>query len=73
VGDDGARALAESPHLTRLKELDLTQTNIGTAGALALAAAPNLDNVEVLLLRWNPFDNTARRALRTRFKRRVAM
>ena len=49
----GARALAGSPHLTRLTILDLTRNNIGDAGLIALAAAPWMATVTSLYLSDN--------------------
>jgi uncharacterized protein (TIGR02996 family) len=50
---EGARALAASPHLGRLRELRLGRNNVGDVGLRALAAAPRLDG----LLLLNVMDN----------------
>src|SRR5262249_20810628 len=42
IADEGARALADSPHLQRLTHLDLFNNLIGNEGAQALAASPHL-------------------------------
>jgi uncharacterized protein (TIGR02996 family) len=42
VGDEDAIALASSPYLGRLEEVDLSCTKVGDAGAQALAACPGL-------------------------------
>jgi uncharacterized protein (TIGR02996 family) len=44
----GAAALAESPHLTDLRSLDLAGHHIGDAGLRALAHSPNAAALEVL-------------------------
>src|SRR5262249_45807567 len=43
VGPDGARAIAESPHLARLTSLVLFDTGIKAEGATALAGTPHLN------------------------------
>lgn len=50
IGDDGLRALAASPHVTRMKRLGLTSNDIGPMGVEALAASkrmPELIDVEL--------------------------
>ena len=42
LGDDGARILARSPHLSHLRVLDLGYCGIGDEGARALAESPHL-------------------------------
>ena len=53
LGDLGAVALAQSPHLTNLRELDLGYNGIGDAGAEALAQSPYLTNLRELDLEYN--------------------
>jgi hypothetical protein len=51
IGDAGARALAESPHLSKLEELRCVGCGIGVEGMRAIARSPNLR-----ALRWfEPF------------------
>lgn len=50
IGDDGARALAASPHLGRLRSLELSDTAIGPTGVRALAATPGLGRLTSLQL-----------------------
>src|SRR5262249_23036587 len=47
AGDEGAAALAASPHLGGIRSL------VGDAGALALASSPHLSRLELLDLRHN--------------------
>jgi hypothetical protein len=49
-GDAGARALASSPHLTRLRSLELADTDIGPEGFRALVEAPPLRYLTSLTL-----------------------
>ena len=58
LGPEGAIALASSPHLTRLENLDLaggsnTPNRIGTPGALAFAASTNFRQLTSLNLLFN--------------------
>jgi Ran GTPase-activating protein (RanGAP) involved in mRNA processing and transport len=53
VTDEGARALAASPHLTRLRSLDLSCTAVTAAGLGALLDSPHLTRVEALQLTHN--------------------
>ena len=77
VGNAGAVALANSPHLGGLLELDLADAEVGDAGAVALAGSPHLDGLLRLNLRSRPparpLGAAARRALRERFGRRVSL
>jgi hypothetical protein len=55
IGDEGARALAESPHLGKLEELRCVGCGIGLAGVRAIARSKTLT-----ALRWfEPFTDTA--------------
>ena len=45
IGDEGARAIAESPRLANLESLKLGQNKIGTEGARALNESENLKNL----------------------------
>lgn len=58
VGDQGAIALANSPHVANLVELSLWNDDIGRAGAEALAASPYLANARYVGLVGNPADAT---------------
>jgi hypothetical protein len=60
-------ALADSPSLCNLETLGLARTDLGTAGARALAASPHLARLRSLDLRDNVIGNKARAALRLRF------
>ena len=53
IGDDGIRALAESPLLTNLKLLDLRNNLITRKGLLALIESKNMSQLEKLDLRLN--------------------
>jgi hypothetical protein len=58
VGDKGAIALANSPHVANLLELSLWHDEIGRAGAEALAASPYLAHARYVGLVGNPADAT---------------
>jgi hypothetical protein len=47
-----ARAVAGSPHLANLKELDLSQRRIGLDGLRAIIESPHLKNLRRLRLRY---------------------
>jgi uncharacterized protein (TIGR02996 family) len=53
LGGEGLAALLGSPHLRRLRELDLGAAGIGEAGARALAAWPGLARLSILGLSGN--------------------
>ena len=53
LGEEGARALAGSPHLAKLTELDLGENRIGDEGARALAGSPHLAKLTTLHLEGN--------------------
>lgn len=48
--DDAVVALAQAPFLSRFKRLDLSRTQVGRKGALALAQCGKLEQLEVLEL-----------------------
>ena len=58
VGDAGAIALANSPHVANLVKLTLAKDDIDEAGAEALVASPYLANAKHVSLRGNPTDPT---------------
>ena len=53
IGEQGARSLAQSPHLASLSSLTLWRTKIGERGASALARSPHLTSLTSLNLGWN--------------------
>ena len=53
LGDAGAVALAASPHLRRLRYLDLRFSDLGEDALAAIATSPNLPRLEVGLLDGN--------------------
>jgi uncharacterized protein (TIGR02996 family) len=63
LGDRGVRALVGSPHLTKLRVLDLSDNEIGDEGVLALAAWPGLAGVADLDLCGNAITDRGLRAL----------
>jgi uncharacterized protein (TIGR02996 family) len=71
LGDEGAKTLAQSPHLKGLSTLDLRRNNIGLEGALALARSPYLCGLSCLLLGGNRFSEGAAAALRAKFCKAV--
>jgi uncharacterized protein (TIGR02996 family) len=73
LGDDGARALADAPHLAGLRVLDLGHNRIGAAGARALADSPHLKGLTYLGLRGNPLGRRARQTLAGQHAGRVRL
>jgi len=67
VGDEGARALAASPHVRNLRVLHLGDCGLGAAGAAALAGSPHLARLLRLSLSGHAIDREARDNLRERF------
>ncbi len=63
IGDEGARALAQSPHLTSLSQLHLNYNGIGDEGARALAQSPHRTSLAYLGLRGNGIGDEGARAL----------
>ncbi len=63
LGPEGALALATSPYLTALEELDLSGCSVDDAAALALAAAPALGRLVTLDLGHNNLTGQAASAL----------
>jgi uncharacterized protein (TIGR02996 family) len=59
----GARALASSPHLGRLRNLYLLHNDLGDAGVQALAGAPWLRGLQTLVLAANGLSAVGVRAL----------
>jgi len=53
IGDEGARFLAQSPMLKKVKKLVLYDTGVGDEGIRALASSAVLHNLETLLLENN--------------------
>jgi uncharacterized protein (TIGR02996 family) len=54
VGDEGAKALADSPYLVNLRRLELAHHDLTAEGARALAASPYLRSLVRLNLDDNP-------------------
>jgi uncharacterized protein (TIGR02996 family) len=81
IGDDGAAALAASPHLAGLRSMAIAAPGlspnrpggewfrVGDAGAAALAASPHLGRLEVLTLCHHRIGPEAAGALARRFGR----
>jgi uncharacterized protein (TIGR02996 family) len=63
VGDEGATALAASPHVRNLRTLLLGSTGIGDVGVTALARSPTLIHLSVLSLALNQFRDEGAQAL----------
>jgi uncharacterized protein (TIGR02996 family) len=63
VGDEGAAALAESPHVGNLRTLLLRHDGIGDRGAAALARSPALVSLSALSLAYNLFRDAGALAL----------
>jgi hypothetical protein len=75
LGDAGAAALAASPHVTRLRKLNLTACGITDRGARAFASSPHFDRLQELSLFNNPIqpDGLVAAALCRRFGHRVVL
>lgn len=78
IGDIGAQSIAESSGFSRLTFLRLESSSLGErrntisdSGAMALAASPHLDGLELLSLIGNPIGEAGRQTLRERFGDRV--
>ncbi|HJZ56262.1 MAG TPA: TIGR02996 domain-containing protein [Gemmataceae bacterium] len=72
IRNDGAQALARSPHLRNLRFLALNWCGLSAAGGRALAEAPVLGELEELQLEGNPgLGKAAVARLRERFGDRV--
>jgi uncharacterized protein (TIGR02996 family) len=63
TGDEGAAALAASPHTCNLRTLVLRSNGIGDDGAAALARSPTLVNLSVLSLAYNDIHDEGVQAL----------
>lgn len=63
IGEEGARALAQSPHLASLTEFYLYINEIGDEGARALAQSEHLASLILLNLRFNGIGEEGKRAL----------
>jgi uncharacterized protein (TIGR02996 family) len=57
IGDEGARALAESPVLSRLTTLWLDRCNLSPSSARALARSPHLGKLRFLHLEGNALED----------------
>ncbi len=53
LGDEGAKMVAECPHLTNVRFLRFGSSGISTEGALTLLNSPHLANVRTFLLHGN--------------------
>jgi len=50
---EGAKALAQSPYLTKVEHLNLVDNRVGDEGAMAIANSDNLSNLNYLHLGGN--------------------
>jgi uncharacterized protein (TIGR02996 family) len=67
LGNEGAKVIAECPHLTNLIDAYLDCNEIHDAGALAIARSPHLTGLVYLAIGRNPFTKRADKVLRKRF------
>jgi uncharacterized protein (TIGR02996 family) len=67
IGNAGAVALAASPHLRNLRQLDLHHNPIGDEGARALLASPHLAGLTSLVLATENLSPTVGAELKRRF------
>jgi uncharacterized protein (TIGR02996 family) len=63
IGDEGLTALAQSPHLTEVRELDLENNRIGPAGAVALGISRHTAGLRRVDLSGNPIGDRGAAAL----------
>jgi uncharacterized protein (TIGR02996 family) len=73
VENDGACALAGSPHVVGLRDLDLRHCGIRDRGALALAGSPSLEGLELLWLGGNRIRVETLNRIRRRFGERLRL
>lgn len=71
IGDEGAAALARSPLLSLVTNMDLRNNQIEDAGAVALAESPYLHHVVTISISGNPIGPVGWGRLRERFENRV--
>ncbi|MBK04444.1 MAG: hypothetical protein CL920_20470 [Deltaproteobacteria bacterium] len=58
VGNEGAKALASTKHMTALRSLDLYGNRVGDEGARALISSPHLSKLSSLSLGGNPIQSS---------------
>ena len=63
MGDEEAKALAESPHLANLTTLDIVYNRVGDEGAVAIANSPYLTNLTTLDVGYNNIGDEGAKAL----------
>ena len=63
IGDEGAIAIANTPHLGSLSTCYLYSSKVGEKGVVALANSPNLKRISLLHLGNDPGSEEGRRAL----------
>jgi hypothetical protein len=73
LGSDTPRAIAESPAMAELEELNLEDNHIGDEGALAMAASPHLGRLRLLEIANNGLTALGKAVLLRRFGRDVAL
>jgi carbon storage regulator CsrA len=69
----GVPALAASPYLARLAELDLSGMGLGDGDAAQVAGSAHAAGLQVLVLRRNPITEPGAQMLRARFGGRVRL
>lgn len=62
-----AQAIANSPRMVNLTKLDLSDNQIGDAGATAIAKSQHIANLTTLALSWNNIGPAAVAAVKQRF------
>ena len=71
IGNDGAAALARSPHLARLLVLDLSYSQVGDQGIEAIIESPLTDGLVLLNLIGSPASAEMKELLKARMGDRV--
>jgi uncharacterized protein (TIGR02996 family) len=73
VGNDGATAIAHSPHFAGLLVLDLSYAQVGDEGVEAILESPLADGLVLLDLRGSPASGEMKDVLKTRMGDRVRL
>ncbi len=71
IGDEGVRALARSPWMAQLRELNLDGTGMSDAGAEALLQSPHVDSIRKLICLKNELSEEMEQRLSRKFGSRL--
>lgn len=73
IGNDGAVAIARSPHLVGLRVLDLSYSQVGDEGIEAILDSPLAENLVLLDLRRSPASAEIKEVLKAKMGDRVRL